>query len=252
VSVSVRDLAFAYEGFRLRVEALDFEPSRLTAVVGPNGAGKTTFLKCLGALLPIRAGAVAVDGRDILGLKPRERALRIGYVPQEHGSAFNYAVLDFVLLGRAAHLGLLASPSAEDERAALEALDYVGLRPLAARPIARLSSGERRLVLIARALAQATDVLLMDEPTTFLDMRHEVEILGLVRRLAREAGKTVVCSLHGLEAGLPFADSIVFLKGGAVLAAGPPGEILSEALLETVYGIPIRIRSVEGRIVLLR
>jgi iron complex transport system ATP-binding protein len=252
VSVRVRGLAFAYKDFRLRVDGLGFERSRLTAVVGPNGAGKTTFLKCLGALLPTRAGAVTVDGRDLLRFKPGERARRIGFVPQEHGSVFNYAVLDFVLLGRAAHLGLLASPSAEDARIALDALDYVGLRGFAARPIGQLSSGERRLALIARALAQATDILLMDEPTTFLDMRHEVEILGLVRRLAREAGKTVVCTLHNLETALQYADDMVFMKDGAVLAAGPPGAVLSEALLETVYGLPIRIRTVEGRTVLLR
>lgn len=252
MSVRVQSLAFDYKEFRLRVDGLAFERARLTAVVGPNGAGKTTLLKCLGALLPARPGSVFVDGRDLARLRSGERARRIGFVPQEHGSAFNYDVLDFVLLGRAAHLGLLASPSAEDERIALDALDYVGLRAFAARPIAQLSSGERRLALIARALAQTTEILLMDEPTTFLDMRHEVEILGLVRRLAREAGKTVICTLHNLDLALQYADEIVFLKDGAVLAAGPPGAVLSEALLEAVYGLPIRIRTVEGRTVLLR
>lgn len=252
MSVRVDGLAFAYKEFKLQVGRLAFERERLTAVVGPNGAGKTTFLKCLGGLLPLRPGTVQVDGRDLVRFKSAERARRIGFVPQEHGSAFNYAVLDFVLLGRAAHLGLLSSPSVEDERLARDALDYVGLRAFAARPIGQLSSGERRLALIARALAQATDILLMDEPTTFLDMRHETEILDLVRRLAREAGKTVVCTLHNLDLALSYADEMVFLKDGAVLAAGPPGAVLSEPLLEAVYGIPIRIRTVEGRTVLLR
>jgi len=252
MSIRVRRLAFDYKDFGLRVAAIGFETSRLTAVVGPNGAGKTTFLKCLGSLLPIPAGAVLIDDRDLVRFKSRERARRIAFVPQEHGSIFNYAVLDFVLLGRAAHLGVLATPSAEDERAARTALDYVGLRAFAARPISQLSSGERRLALIARSLAQETDILLMDEPTTFLDMRHEVEILDLIHKLSREAGKTIVCTLHSLDLALKYADAMVFMKDGAVLAAGPPGTVLSEALLETVYGIPIRIRTVDGRIVLLR
>jgi iron complex transport system ATP-binding protein len=252
VSIQVRDLAFDYEDFRLRVSDLAFERSKLTAIVGPNGAGKTTFLKCLGSLLPLPAGAVLVDGRDLCHFKQRERARRIAFVPQEHGSVFNYAVLDFVLLGRAAYLPLFATPSAEDERLAQEALDYVGLAGFAGRPIGQLSSGERRLALIARSLAQATEILLMDEPTTFLDMRHEIEILELVRRLARERGKTVICTLHNLDTALKYAEAMVFLKGGAVLAAGPPDEVLSEALLERVYDIPIRILNVDSRRVLLR
>jgi iron complex transport system ATP-binding protein len=252
VSIRVRNLAFDYKDFRLRVADLGFERSRLTAIVGPNGAGKTTFLKCLGSLLPISAGAVMVDDRDLVRFKNRERARRIGFVPQEHGSVFNYTVLDFVLLGRAAHLSVFATPAADDERLAREALNYVGLEAFAERPIAQLSSGERRLALIARALAQATEILLMDEPTTFLDMKHEVEILELVRRLAREAGKTVVCTLHNLDMALKYADAMVFMKAGAVLAAGPPDAVLSEALLEKVYDIPIRIRAVDGRRVLLR
>ncbi len=252
MSIRVSNLSFDYKDFHLRIPDLEFEKSRLTAIVGPNGAGKTTFLKCLGSLLPISAGAVFVDDRDLVHFKNRERARRIGFVPQEHGSVFNYTVQDFVLLGRAAHLSVFATPSADDERLAREALDYVGLEAFGDRPISQLSSGERRLALIARSLAQATEILLMDEPTTFLDMKHEVEILDFILKLAKEKGKTLVCSLHNLDMAIKYADALVFMKEGAVLAAGPPDSVLSEALLERVYDVPIRIVSFDGRKIILR
>ncbi|MDH4198550.1 MAG: ABC transporter ATP-binding protein, partial [Candidatus Aminicenantes bacterium] len=155
----------------------------------------------------------------------------IGYVPQEPSFTFNYTILDFVLTGRAAYVAPFASPAAADRRVAREALRFVGLEQESGRPFLELSSGERRLVLIARTLAQQSEILLLDEPTTFLDPRHEVEVMTLLRRLADEKKKTLVITLHDLDLAARTSDVMVFLKGGRVVASGPSGDVLTEDLL---------------------
>ncbi|OGD21884.1 MAG: hypothetical protein A2W03_10885 [Candidatus Aminicenantes bacterium RBG_16_63_16] len=252
MNIRVRNLTFSYRDFSLRIGDLLFESARVTSIVGPNGAGKTTLLKCLGGILPVPRNRVFVDGRDFAMLKSREKARLLGYVPQEHDSAFNYQVLDFVLMGRASYISPFSLPSREDARAAEEALEFVGLGRFASRAISELSSGERRLVLIARSLAQQSTVLLMDEPTTFLDPKHEQDLLTLVRKLADEKQKTIVLTLHGLEMAVQYSDEMVFMKGGAVAASGRPGDVFKEPLLESVYGMKIRILDFEGRKVVIR
>lgn len=248
----VAGLAFSYGGFRLEIDELLFPGSQVTAVVGPNGAGKSTLLKCLAGILAPERGGTFVDGRDLARLGGRERARLIGYVPQEPTYMFNYAVLDFVLTGRAAFIPRFSSPAALDVEAAREALQYVGLADLERRPFFELSSGERRLVLIARTLAQRPSILLLDEPTTFLDPRHETEVMALIRRLAVEKAATVIVTLHALDMALKYADSMVFMKAGRVVAAGPPDHIIDEALLRSVYDVDIGIVEVAGRRVLVR
>jgi iron complex transport system ATP-binding protein len=252
VSIRVRDLSYPRGSFRLMIGSLDFESGRLTAVVGPNGAGKTTLLKCLAGMFPVPPGRVFIEDRDVARLKDSERARLTSYVPQEHNPVFNYSVLDFVLMGRAAHLSLFSMPSEEDERLAGEALAFVGLEGFAARPYFELSSGERRLILIARSLAQRAPVLLLDEPTSFLDPKHERDILELSRKLAVERGQTVVLTLHDLDMAVKYSDAIVFLKNGGVFASGEPNAVLSDALLESVYDVKMRIVDFEGRKLILR
>jgi iron complex transport system ATP-binding protein len=252
MKVRVEDLHFSYGNFSLRVAGQTFAEARVTSIVGPNGAGKSTFLKCLAAVLPASRGSVFVDGKDLAGLSGKSRARLVGYVPQESAFTFNYSVLDFVLTGRAAFIPVFSSPSHHDVAAAEAALGYVGLADYPARPFFELSSGERRLVLIARTLAQEPDILLLDEPTTFLDPRHEIEILELIRRLAGEMGKTVIVTLHSLDMAVKYSDEMVFMKGGGVVAAGRPGDILSEALLKAVYDIEMSIMNVDGRRLIVR
>lgn len=252
MSVRVRGLRFAYKNFVLRIDELRFAAGQVTSIVGPNGAGKTTLLKCLGAILPIAKGTLFVDGQDLALLKSHERARLVSYVPQEHGSAFNYFVSDFVLMGRAAYVPIFSSPSAEDMRIAGEALDFVGLGSFADRTYAELSSGERRLVLIARALAQQSDILLLDEPTTFLDPKHEREVLELVRKLAAERGKTILLTLHNLEMAVQYSDDMVFLKGGEVVAWGKAEEVFKEPLLRAVYDMEMKVIDWNGRKIVLR
>ena len=252
MSIQVRDLSYPRGDFRLAIKALDFESGRLTSVVGPNGAGKTTLLKCLAGMFRVPPGRVMVEGRDIATLHESERARLTSYVPQEHNPVFNYSVFDFVLMGRAAHLPLFGLPSAEDDRLAEEALAFVGLESFASRPYFELSSGERRLILIARSLAQRAPVLLLDEPTSFLDPKHERDILELSRKLAVERGQTVVLTLHDLDMAVKYSDAIVFLKGGGVFASGRPADVLSDKLLEAVYDVKMKIVDVEGRKHVLR
>jgi iron complex transport system ATP-binding protein len=247
MKVRVEGLAFAYDDFRLEIGSLLFEAGRLTSIVGPNGAGKSTFLKCIALILPVPRGALFVDGKDLAGLRGRERARLVGYVPQEPAFTFNYLVLDFVLTGRAAFLPAFSSPSAHDVRLAEEALHFVGLNGHARRPFLELSSGERRLVLVARALVQESAILLLDEPTSFLDPRHEVEVMALCRRLAEEKGKTIIVTLHNLEMAARHSDAMVFMKGGRVVASGPPAEVLSESLLREIYDLDMKIVECAGQ-----
>lgn len=252
MSVRVRDLSYPRGEFLLHIDALQFESGRLTSIVGPNGAGKTTLLKCLAGLFPVAKNHIFIEDRDIAGLREAERARLIGYVPQEHNPVFNYSVLDFVLMGRAAYLPLFSLPSAEDERMAEESLAFVGLESFASRPYFDLSSGERRLILIARSLAQRAKILLLDEPTSFLDPKHEMEILELSRKLAVERGQTVLLTLHNLDMAVKYSDSLVFMKGGGVFASGRPQDVLSDSLLESVYDVRMRIVDYEGRKLILR
>jgi iron complex transport system ATP-binding protein len=252
MSVRVKNLTFSYKNFTLTVEALDFESAKITSIVGPNGAGKTTFLKCIGAVLPVSKKSLFIDGHDIASLSSPERARLICYVPQEHDTAFNYNVLDFILMGRAAYISPFALPSKEDTNAAEEALEFVGLSTYAARAISELSSGERRLVLIARALAQRSDILLLDEPTTFLDPKHEKEVLSLARRLAVDKKKTILVTLHSLEMAVQYSDYMVFMKKGEVVACGQPQDVFTESLLTSVYDMKIKIIDWDGRKIVIR
>jgi iron complex transport system ATP-binding protein len=247
MNIRVENLVFSYDDFRLEIGSLVFAEARVTSIVGPNGAGKSTFLKCAASVLAAPRRSLFVDGKDLTALHGRERAKLVGYVPQEPSFTFNYTVLDFVLTGRAAFIAAFSSPAGHDVRLAEDALQYVGLSGRGRRPFLELSSGERRLVLIARALAQGPEVLLLDEPTSFLDPRHEVEIMTLCRRLAEDKKKTVVVTLHNLEMAVRYSDAMVFMKGGKVVAAGAPGDILSESLLRDVYDLDMRIVECAGQ-----
>jgi iron complex transport system ATP-binding protein len=252
MSIQVRQLVYRRKAFTLRIPELEFAAGRMTAIVGPNGAGKTTLLKCLSALLPVPPGSVLYNGRDVQTMDAATRARLLAFVPQEHNSAFDYTVRDFVLMGRTAYLPLFATPSTRDMNVAAEALAFVGYDRGADRPYFQLSSGERRLVLIARALAQRTDVLVLDEPTTFLDPKHETQVMELARRLSIEAGRTVLVTLHNLDLAIHYAEAVVFLKDGEVAAHGRPAEILSEDLLRSVYDIDMRILEHGGRRFIVR
>ncbi len=243
--VEVRDLAFAYARGQAVLDGLSLGVARgrLVALVGPNGSGKTTLLRLvLGLLRPAR-GEVRLDGRPLGRIARPDLARRVAYVPQETRSALAFTALETVLLGRSPHTGLLGFESPEDWRLAREALALVDAEPFADRPLEDLSGGERQRVIVARAIAQGPELVLLDEPTSFLDIRHQHAIYGLMRRLVDERGLTVVCVGHDLNLVGAYADALALLAGGRLAALGPPAAVLRPEVLEPVYETPVEVRT---------
>ncbi|MGC9529535.1 MAG: ABC transporter ATP-binding protein [Candidatus Bipolaricaulaceae bacterium] len=216
--------------------SLTVEQGEAVFLLGPNGCGKTTLLECLGGLRRPQEGRVLLAGRDLSQLTPRERALAIAYLPQVHRPTFGYRVIDVVLMGRAPHLNMLASPSREDRQLARRALDDVGLAGVAHRPYLELSGGELRLILIARGLAQGARFLLLDEPDAHLDPGNRRQILELVLRLAGEGLGPLITS-HDPNSALSYGDRAVLLREGRCLADGPTEETLVPEALAAAYHV---------------
>lgn len=235
----VQQLSAGY-GERRVLEAVDLEarPGELWAVLGPNGAGKSTLVRASLGLLPALAGRVAVFGRDVREIGRRELARQVAWVPQSVDALPDFTAMELVLMGRAPHLSRWALASGADVARAQAALDELGIGALAGRALGALSGGERRLVMLARAFTQAPELLLLDEPTAFLDVRHQVQTLALVRRRV-EQGMAAVAVLHDVNLAAAFATKVLLLRGGRALASGDAGEVLASERLEALYGVSI-------------
>ena len=235
-------IRYAYRPGRdaLQDVSLTVEAGRCLFVLGANGSGKTTLVDCLSGLRIPASGRVTIDGDRTTNLSARERARRIGVVPQLHEPVFSYTVGQAVLMGRAPHLGPFARPGRSDWDAVTRALDAVGANELRNRPYTEISGGERQLVLIARGLAQGAGCLLMDEPAAHLDPHHQHDVFRVVRELADDGRSFVVTSHHPNNA-LLYADEIVLLADGRSVGSGPPTIIMDEANLEATYGMPFEV-----------
>ncbi|MEW5964627.1 MAG: ABC transporter ATP-binding protein [Pseudomonadota bacterium] len=214
--------------------------SEIVCLLGPNGSGKTTLFKTLLGLIPALAGNIRIGGDPISALDRAEIARRIAYVPQAHAAHFPYTVLDMVLMGRTAHLGLLARPRARDYERAEASLATLGISDLAAMEYTRISGGQRQLALIARALAQDAPAIVLDEPTASLDFGNQALVLRQIRRLADD-GLAVVLSTHDPDHALGVADRVAFLHDGRLVATGSPADVLTAERLESVYGVKVSI-----------
>ena len=237
-TLSARDLTLAYEG-RVVVDGLDLDlpPGRVTAIVGPNACGKSTLLRGLSRLLAPTSGSVLLDGADIRSLPTKEVATRLGLLPQTPTAPDGITVADLVSRGRYPHQGWFRRWTAEDDAAVQEAMAATGVTELADRAIDELSGGQRQRVWIAMALAQQTGILLLDEPTTFLDISHQLDVLDLLLDLNAARGTTVVMVLHDLNLAARYADHLVAMRAGAIVAAGDPAEIVTADLVRDVFGV---------------
>lgn len=230
------DLAFGYGSKEaIRGISLAFRQGECVSVIGPNGAGKSTLIKCLAAIHKPRKGTVLAGGKPLFALPPKERAKRIGYVPQQTAMTFPLTVTETVLLGRRPYVRWGVSD--EDLRIAGRILEDLDLARLADRYVDELSGGERQKVLLARALAQQPGILLLDEPIAALDIRHQLGVLEKVRQLARRDGTLIVMILHDLELASRYSDRIVLMKNGEIYAAGAPDRVLTAEHIRDVYGV---------------
>jgi iron complex transport system ATP-binding protein len=247
------DVGFSYgdDGYRALAEMdLAIEEGEVTAILGPNGAGKTTLLyMALGWLKP-QQGRVLLAGKPLGAYTRQQLGRLIGLVPQVEHISFDFSVLDYVLLGRAPYLPPLGMPSGEDYAAAKDAMRLVGISKLAGRSVLSLSGGEKQLVLIARALAQHPRLLLLDEPTTHLDLGNKGRLVELLRELNR-SGASIVLTTHEPDVAAVVASRLLLVQNGRVLAGGPVREVMTSAELSRVYGLEVDVTEVQGRPVVL-
>lgn len=240
MKLKVKGICFRY-GSRevLQKVELEAKPGEVLAIIGPNGAGKSTLLRCINRILKPYMGTVYLDGKEFFQLNAQKRARMMGYVPQTAGEVFPSTVLETVLMGRKPHLSWGIGP--EDLTVANDVLRRMNLMDFAERYLYELSGGERQRVLIARALAQEPEVLLLDEPTSNLDVKHQLEVLELVRNAAKQQDKCVLMVMHDLNMAVRFSDQMLMLKDGLVYAAGTPEAVLTPDNIRAVYEVEARV-----------
>lgn len=236
--LSAEQLCLSYEA-RIVVEDLDvaIPDGQITVIVGPNACGKSTLLRALSRLLLPKRGQVILDGQAIHRQPSRDVARRLGLLPQSAQAPAGICVVDLVARGRFPHQSLLRQWSAEDEQAVGQALEQAGITELAQRSVDELSGGQRQRVWLAMVLAQQTPILLLDEPTTYLDIAHQYEVLELCRQLKQQGGRTLVMVLHDLNQAARYADQLIVMQAGQIVAQGVPQAVMTPALIEQVFGI---------------
>lgn len=246
MKLELKNLSFSYrDNPVLDMINLTLESGELVCVLGSNGAGKTTLFRCILSILESWTGEILLNGKDIRGESVCETARAIAYIPQAHLPVFDYSVLQVVLMGASAGRRMFGSPRKEDEAKALTRLAELGIESFAGRSYARLSGGERQLVLIARALAQDAKILVMDEPTANLDYGNQARVMEYISLLA-EKGYAILLSTHNPEHAFLWSTRTAVLIGGRIASDGEPKRILTEDTLEKLYGIPVRLFQVNG------
>ena len=244
IKIHIKGLTFSYNSHKILDDlSIAVEDSEILSLVGPNGSGKTTLIKCIDRILKPR-GSILLGGKEIEDMSRQEIARQIGYVPQSSSTPLATTVFDTVLMGRRPHISWRVS-DADLEKVA-EVLERLHLEDLAMRDFSQLSGGQKQKVLIARALAQEPTVLLLDEPTSNLDMKHQLEVMEIIRRLVKEKNISAVMAIHDLNLASRFSDKLVMLKKGQVYAAGEPKALLNEANICKVYGIEAVVMNALG------
>jgi len=241
-ALEIQGLTVRYGDFTaLSAASLSVYSGEVVGLVGPNGAGKTTLIKALSGSAPVKSGAVRVLGKDLFQLRERERARFLAVVPQARSLPQDFTVRQMVLMGRTPYLGWLGVPSRQDYERVHWALESTRMMELADRPVGALSGGEQQRALLARALAQDAPVLLLDEPITYLDIKHQAVLLNLVYELAHAHGIAVLMVLHDLNLVALYADRVALLVAGRVRALGTPIEVITPERLADAYDIPLKV-----------
>jgi len=215
-------------------------------LIGPNGSGKSTLLRALTGILPLRAGAVMLAGQPLASYSRRQIAQRVAVVPQVSGSIFSFTVEDYVLMGRTPHLGRFQAQGPDDLHVAWQAMELADLTDLATRPVTELSGGELQRATLARAFAQQTDILLLDEPTAFLDINHQHEIFELLSRFNQEEQKTIVCVSHDLNLAAQYCQRLIVLSDGRVYPQGSPRTVITAEMIAQVYHAEVQVDTGPG------
>ncbi|MFD6338950.1 ABC transporter ATP-binding protein [Streptomyces sp. NPDC060131] len=237
-TLAARDVRLGYDGREVVGGlSLDIPPGAITMIVGPNACGKSTLLRAMARLLAPSSGSVLLDGRSIQEMPTKEVASVLGILPQSPVAPDGITVSDLVGRGRYPHQGWFRRWTSEDDAAVARALLATDVLELAGRPVDELSGGQRQRVWIAMALSQRTDILLLDEPTTFLDISHQLDVLDLLTDLNREYGSTIAAVLHDLNLACRYADHLVAMKEGRIVAEGAPSDIVTEELVTEVFGM---------------
>jgi iron complex transport system ATP-binding protein len=241
--LEVRDLVAGY-GSGPVIRGIDFslEERDFVSILGPNGSGKSTLIRALQGLLKDTRGEICLAGRSLFGLRRREIAQQIAFVPQFFEFAFEFSAFEIVAMGRYARQPRFAGLSAADRAVIEDVLAMLEIRHLAVKKIAHLSGGERQRVFIGRALAQDAPLLFLDEPSSHLDINYGLEIFQILERLQKERGKTILCAEHNINLVVPFSQKIIFLKGGRIQSQGPPRELISQAHIKEVFLADVDIR----------
>ncbi len=237
--LEARNLTFKYgERYVLKNISFRLPRGRILGIVGPNGAGKTTLLKCILGILCPKYGEVTVDGQDIQKIPPAELAKLIAYVPQSCTSRFPMTLFDAVLLGRKPHISWF--PKHKDISKVHEILKVMNLDHLAMKDFDHLSGGQKQKVILARALVQETDYILMDEPTSNLDLKYQLQVMELVRNVSKNKQTGIIIAIHDLNLAINFTDEIMMLKGGLIFGHGRPAEVLTEKAVRAVYQVQVK------------
>jgi len=246
VRLDVKGIGFSYNSIPVLDDlSLEVESGEILTVIGPNGSGKSTLLRCIDRILKPQTGSILIDGRETSRLDGTELAKKIGYVPQRENRSFPATVFDTVLIGRRPHIKWRAGP--RDLQVVGDVIDTLGLNELAMRDISEISGGQRQKVVVARALAQEPEVLLLDEPTSSLDLRHQLEVLDAVKDQVEQRGISAVIAIHDLNLASRYSHKIIMLNEGRIFAAGG-AEILTPENIESVYGVKVSILYNQGRL----
>ncbi len=240
--LTIQNLSVDYGTRRILHEvSFEVQSGEVLALIGPNGAGKSTLIRAVSGVIPIAGGHIRTNGDDFAALAPIQRARYVATVPQAVSLPPAYPVWETVLFGRTPYLGFLGQPSAKDEEIARQALERVSALALMDRRVGELSGGEQQRVLLARALCQATPILLLDEPTAHLDLQYQVNLLQLVHELAHKDRLAVLVALHDLNLAAHYADRVALMVAGRMKALGKPQEVLQSKLIEEAYCLPVQV-----------